>query len=146
MTDRFDRRTLLRLGGVAGLGSLTGCTALGAIVGTERETLRRVELHNTVDETVEVTLELKRNGSLVHEGTYRLEPGTEAESTSTTVDEWSGGADARRWVVRAKTPESEWRDADLQASQPANCHWIRVEVSDSPGFPLAVLPNGCVDE
>lgn len=143
MTDRFDRRTVLRLGGAAGLGSLAGCTGLGAIVGTERETLRRVELHNTVDEAVEVSLELERNGSVVHEGTYRLEPGTEAEPSSETVHEWRDEADARRWVVRAKTPESEWRDADLRASRPVNCHWVLVEVSDSPGFPVAVYPSDC---
>jgi hypothetical protein len=79
---------------------VAGCTELGAIVGTERETLRQVELHNTVPAAVEVTLELKRNGSVVHEGTYQLGPGTEQEPASTTVHEWRDQADARRWVVR----------------------------------------------
>lgn len=141
-----SRRTVLRLGSAAACCSLAGCTTLGALAGTETETLRRVELRNTVAEPVEVTLELQRNGSVVHEGTYRLEPGTEQEPASTTVNEWRDEADARRWVVRAKTPASEWRDADLRASRPVNCHWVLVEVSDSPGFPLVVLPNGCESE
>jgi hypothetical protein len=141
-----DRRTFLRLGSVATCCSLAGCTWAGAVVGTEKETLRRVELRNTVAEAVEVTLELERNGSAVHEGTYRLEPGTEAEPTSRAVHEWRDEAEARRWVVRAKTPASEWRDAHLRAARETNCHWVLVEVSDSPGFPLVVLPNDCASE
>ena len=137
------RRSLLRLSSGVACLSLAGCTQLGAIVGTEQETLGRVELHNTLEEPVEVTLELQRNGSVVHERTYQLEPGAQDDPATRTVNEWRDEADARRWVVRAKTPGSEWRRADLRASRPVNCHWVLVEVSDSPGFPIVVLPNEC---
>lgn len=143
VSDPLHRRTFLRLGGIAGLPALAGCGELGAALGTRTETLGRVELQNVGAETVDVRLEVLRNGELVHESSYRVTPEHDDESPL-IVEEWKDDPEARHWTVRAKTTESEWRDAELDAARDVNCHRVTVEADDSPGLPLIVLPHDCV--
>lgn len=145
MTGSLRRRTLLRLGGAVALPSLAGCAALEAELGSRTQRLGHVVLANSVDESFEVRVEVIRDGTTVLDSSYRLAPGSSEERPQIVLDEWEDDADAQRWVVRAKTETSEWRDAELTAAagERDDCHRVYVVTGHLPEAPLLVLPTDC---
>lgn len=143
MTKSPNRRTLLRFGGVAALSSLGGCATITAELGLRTQRLGRVVLSNSIDESFEVEVEVIREGTTVLDSVYQLAPGSSQERPQIILNEWQDDADAQRWVVRAKTNTSEWRDAELTATagERDDCHRVHIVTGDS--LPLLVLPTDC---
>jgi hypothetical protein len=127
------------------LTSVTGCATLEAELGMRADTLGAVTLANSIAEPFDVSLEVLRDGTLVHQASYQLDPGSERERPQYTINEWRENPDARRWTVRAKTPESEWRDATVDATTGSKneCYSVTVVTGDWPETSLLVLLGGC---
>ncbi|NHN57993.1 MULTISPECIES: hypothetical protein [Halorussus] len=144
----MNRRQVLAALGTTALTSVTGCATLEAELGMRADTLGAVTLANGVGETREVSLEVLRDGTLVHRESYQLAPGSERERPQYTVNEWQENPDARRWTVRAKIPGSEWRDATIDAARGSEgeCYSAAVVAGDWPETPLLVLLGGCESE
>lgn len=143
MTKSANRRTILRFGGVAALSSLGGCATITAELGLRTQRLGQVVLANSIDESVEVAVEVIRDGTTVLDSVYQLTPGSSEERPQIVLNEWQDDADAQRWVVRARTQTGEWRDAELTAAagDRDDCHRVHIVTGDSP--PLLVLPTDC---
>ena len=109
------------------------------------DTLGAVTLANSIADPFNVSLEVLRDGTLVHQASYQLDPGSERERPQYTIDEWKENPDARRWTVRAKIPDSEWRDATIDAARGAEdeCYSAAVVTGDWPETPLLVTLGDC---
>ncbi|WP_222913439.1 hypothetical protein [Natrinema sp. SYSU A 869] len=145
MPDPLRRRTFLRLGGVATLSSLAGCSTIQAELGLRTQRLGRVILTNSSDESVEVEVEVIREGTIVLASTYQLSSGSSKERPQIELNEWNDNLAAQRWEVRAKTPASEWRNAELTAAagDRDDCHRVHIVTGNWPESPLLVLPTDC---
>lgn len=141
----MNRRQALTALGTAALPSVTGCATLEAELGMRADTLGAVTLANSIADTFEVSLEVLRNGTPVHQASYQLDPGSERERPQYTINEWEANSDARHWTVRAKIPESEWRDATIDAARGSKdeCYSVTVVTGDWPETPLLVVLGGC---
>ncbi|WP_435347129.1 hypothetical protein [Haloarchaeobius sp. HRN-SO-5] len=145
MAGPLDRRTLLQLGGTAAVSSLAGCASVSAELGWRTQELGRVVLANSIDEPAEVDVEVVRNGTTVHESSYRLDPGSPEERPQITLYEWQQNPTAKKWVVRARTATGEWQDGELWASRGGrdDCHSVFVVAGDWPEAETLVVPGGC---
>lgn len=145
MADSFRRRAFLRLGGVAALSSLAGCSTIQAELGLRTQRLGRVVLANSIDESFDVKVEVIRDGTTVLTSTYQLTPGTSEERPQIVLNDWNDNPDAQRWEVRAKTPSSEWRNAELTAAAGArdDCHSVHIATGDWPEASVLVVPTDC---
>ncbi len=141
----MNRRQALTVLGSTALTSVTGCATLKAELGMRADTLGAVTLANSVADPFEVSLEVLRNGTLVHQASYQLAPGSEQELPQYTINEWKEKPDARHWTVRAKIPKSKWRDATIDAAigSKNECYSVTVVTGDWPETPLLVLLGGC---
>ena len=141
----MDRRQALAALGTTALTSVTGCATLEAELGIRTDTLGEVTLANSIPDPSSVSLEVLRNGTLVHQASYQLNSGSEQERPQYTINEWKENPDARKWTVRAKTPESKWRDATIDAARGSEneCYSVTVVTGDWPETPLLVLLGGC---
>ncbi|MDS0476885.1 hypothetical protein [Natrinema sp. 1APR25-10V2] len=145
MADSLRRRTFLRLGGVAALSSLAGCSTIQAELGLRTQQLGRVILANSSDEPVDVKVEVIQEGTTVLASTYQLTPGSSEERPQIVLNEWHDNPNAQRWEVRAKTPASEWRNAELTAAagDRADCHRVHIVTGNWSESPMLVLPTDC---
>lgn len=145
MAGPLSRRELLRTGTAAAFASLAGCATIEAELGLRTQRLGRVTLANSVGEPIEVQVEVLRDGTLVYESAHQLEPGSPAERTQTVIYEWRDDPDARSWEVRAKTPTSEWRNAELDAAVGGrdDCYSVKIVTGDPSEEPVLVVPGGC---
>ena len=102
-------------------------------------------LANSMDDPAEVDLEVLRNGTTVHEASYRLDPGSPRERPQHVIQEWRDDATAKRWVVRARTPSGDWHRAELTASRGGSedCHMVHVVTGEWSGTDLLVVPTDC---
>ncbi|MFC4358504.1 hypothetical protein ACFO0N_11190 [Halobium salinum] len=141
----MKRRQVLAALGTSTLTSAAGCATLEAELGLRTDSLEAVTLANSVADTFGVSLEVARNGSIIHQSTHHLEPGTEEERPQVTVTEWRDNPKAQRWTVRAKVPNSDWRAATIDASRGSEdeCYSVAVVTGDWPESPLFVLLQGC---
>lgn len=141
----MNRRQALAAFGTTALTSVTGCTTLEAELGMRADTLGAVTLANSIADPFKVSLEVLRDGTLVHQASYQLDPGSEQERPQYTINEWKANSDARQWTVRAKIPESKWRDATIDAARGSKneCYSVAVITGDWPETPLLVLLGGC---
>lgn len=141
----MNRRQALVALGTAALTSATGCATLEAELGMRSDTLGAVTLANSIAEPFEISLEVLRDGTLVHQASYQLDPGSERERPQYTINEWEENPNARRWTVRAKTSEGEWRDATIDAATGSEdeCYSVTVVTGEWPETPLLVLLGGC---
>ena len=141
----MNRRQALAALGTTALTSVTGCATLEAELGIRADTLGAVTLANSIADPFEVSLEVLRDGTLVHQASYQLDPGSDQERPQHTINEWKANPDARQWTVRAKLPESEWRDATINAAigSENECYSVTVVTGDWPETPLLVLLGGC---
>jgi hypothetical protein len=141
----MNRRQALAVFGTTALTSVTGCATLEAELGMRTDTLGTVTLANSIADPFEVSLEVHRDGTRVHQESYQLGPGPEQERPQHKVNEWKADSDARRWTVRAKVPESEWRNATIDAARGAanECYSVAVVTGDWPETPLLVTLGGC---
>lgn len=142
-----NRRTFLQLGGALTLSSLAGCATLEAELGLRTERLGRVVLANSIDERVTVDVEVSRNGTTVHESSHTLAPGSPEERPQVVLHEWQDDAKARSWEIRAKTPTSDWRSAEIDAAvgDRHECHGFTVVTGDWPETPVLVLVGDCAN-
>lgn len=140
----MNRRQALAALGTTALTTVTGCASLEAELGMRADTLGAVTLANSVATQFEVSLEVLRDGTLVHQASYQLDSGSERERPQHTVNEWKTDPDAKQWTVRAKIPESEWRDATIDAAVGSadECYSVTVVTGDWPETPLLVLLGG----
>ena len=141
----MNRRHALAVLSTTALTSVAGCATLEAELGMRTDTLGSVTLANSIAEPFNVSLEVLRDGTLVHQKSYHLDPGTEQERPQHTINKWKENPDARRWTVRAKIPESEWRDATIDAAKGSKdeCYSVAVVTGDWPETPLLVTLGGC---
>ena len=141
----MNRRQALAALGTTALTSVTGCATLEAELGMRAETLGAVTLANSIADPFKVSLEVLRDGTLVHQGSYQLDPGSEQEQPQYTINEWKENSEARRWTVRAKIAESEWRNATIDAARGSEdeCYSVAVVTGDWPETPLLVLLGEC---
>ena len=141
----MNRRQALAAIGTTALTSVTGCAILEAELGMRTDTLGTVTLANSIADSFEVTVEVLRNDTLVHQGTYQLAPRSARERPQHTIHEWQANPDAQRWTIRAKIPKSEWRDATIDAGRGSanECYSVTIVTGDWPETPLAVLLGGC---
>ncbi|WP_135823656.1 hypothetical protein [Halorussus ruber] len=102
-------------------------------------------LANSTDESFEVAVEVIRDGTTVLNSSYQLAPGSPKERPQIVLNEWKDNADAQRWVVRAKTKDSEWRDAELTAAagERNDCHKVNIVTGNFPEASLLVVPTDC---
>lgn len=145
MAGSFRRRAFLRFGGVAIASAVAGCSTIQAELGLRTQRLGRVLLANSIDESFEVTVEVIRDGKTVLDSTYRLAPGTSEEQPQISLYEWEDDPGAQRWVVRAKTNNSEWRNAELTAAagERDDCHRVHIVTGDWPETSVLVVPTDC---
>lgn len=143
MKEMLRRRRYLRLAGSASILTLSGCGELEAALGTRTETLRRVQLQNSVSTSFDVRLEVRRGDEVVYDAWHYLPPTRSDEASPVIVDEWEDDRTAREWTVRAKTAVSDWEDATLDAARDVNCHWVEVETGDWSESPILVFPHAC---
>lgn len=145
MTGPLHRRTLLRLGGAAALSTFAGCATIEADLGLRTERLGRVVLANSVEEPFEVAVEVRKDGTTVHESSHHLDPGSSEERAQVVLDEWAEDPEARTWEVRARTDDSEWRNAEMDAAvgDRDDCHGVTIVTGDWPETPLLVLLGDC---
>ena len=144
----MNRRQALTALGTTALTSVTGCATLEAELGMRADTLGAVTLANSIADPFKVSLEVLRDGTLVHQASYQLDSGSEQERPQYTINDWKENSDARRWTVRAKIVESEWRDATIDAARGSGdeCYSVAVVTGDWPETPLFVLLGGCESE
>ncbi|WP_311172283.1 hypothetical protein [Halobellus ordinarius] len=137
----MNRRQALATISTTALTSVTGCATLEAELGMRSDTLGAFALANSIADSFNVSLEVLRNGTLVHQASYPLDPGSELEQPEYTINEWNENSDAQRWTVRAKIAESEWKDATIDAARGSedDCHSATVVTGDWPETPLLVL-------
>lgn len=147
MTGPRNRRTFLRLGGALALPPLAGCATLEADLGLRTERLGRVILANSIDERVTVDVDVKRNGTTVYESSHRLAPGSSEERPQVVLEDWQADPEARSWEIRAKTPTSDWRAAEIDAAvgDRDGCHDVTVVTGDWPETPVLVLLGDCAN-
>jgi hypothetical protein len=140
-----NRRQALGVFGTTALASVPGCATLEAELGMRTDTLGTVTLANSIADSFDVSLEVRRDGARVHQASYQLGPGSERERPQYTVNEWNENPDARKWTVRAKIPESKWRDATIDAARGSanECYSVDVVTGDWPETPLLVTLGGC---
>lgn len=145
MSRRYRRRSLLRVGGAAALSSLAGCATIQADLGLRTERLGRVKLANSIDEHIAVDVEVHRDDTLIHESTHKLTPGSSDERVQVVLNEWTENAEARFWEVKARTNDSGWRTAEIDAAvgERNDCHDITIVTGDWPETPLLVLLGDC---
>jgi hypothetical protein len=145
MPGPLDRRTLLGAAGTAAVTALAGCATISAELGWRTQRLGRVVLANSVDEPFEVTIDVVRDGTSVYEATHHLDPGSERERPQVVIYDWERDAESRYWEVRAKTPDSDWRSAELDAAVGADgeCHSVDVVTGDWPEASVLVTPTDC---
>ena len=145
MPPSFRRRSLLRLGGAAACSSLTGCATIQAELGLRTEQLGQVALANSIDEAFVVEVRVHRDDTLVHASAHELAPGSSAERVQVVLDEWEGNSEARSWEIEAKTSESGWRNAEIDAAvgDRDDCHSVKIVTGDWPETPLLVLLGDC---
>ena len=140
----MKRRQVLAAVGTAALTSVAGCATLEADLGMQTVTLGQVVLRNTGSSLFPVELEAIRNGDTIHSGSYELPPVSSPNAEPVIVYEWADDADARRWVVRARSETSEWRDATFDAARTSDCSSVLVETGgDWSEAKLLVLPQPC---
>lgn len=145
MPESLRRRSLLRLGGAAACSSLAGCATIQAELGLRTERLGDVVLANSIDEPFVVDVRVHRDDTLVHSSAHELEPGSSEERAQVVLDEWEGNSEARSWAIEAKTSESEWRNAEIDAAvgDRDDCHDVTIVTGDWPETPLLVLLGDC---
>ncbi|WP_224269043.1 hypothetical protein [Haloprofundus salinisoli] len=141
----MNRRQALAVLGTPALTSVTGYATLEAELGMRADTLGAVTLANSIADPFNVSLEVLRDGASVHQASYQLDPGSEQERPQYTINEWKENPDARQWTIRAKIPESKWRDATIDAARGSEneCYSVAVVTGDWPETPLLVLLGGC---
>lgn len=141
----MNRRQTLAAIGTTALTSVTGCATLEAELGMRADTLGAVTLANSIADPFKVSLEVLRDGTLVHQASYQLDPGSEQKRPQYTINEWKENSDAQRWTVRAKIAGNEWRDATIDATRGSEdeCYSVAVITGDWPETPLLVLLGGC---
>lgn len=124
---------------------MAGCATIEAELGWRSDRLGAVTLANSVADMFEVSLEVLRDGSVIHQSSHHLDPGSEEERPQVSINEWRDDPDARRWTVRAKVPNSDWRDATIDAARGSGdeCYSVAVVTGDWPETPLLVLLGGC---
>ncbi len=140
----MNRRQTLAALGTTALTWVSGCATLEAELGMRTDTLGAVTLANSLPESVEVSLEILRDGNRVHQASYQLDSGSERERPQYTINEWGENPNAQRWAVRAKTPQSEWKDATIDAATGSEneCYSVTVVTDERPES-LLVLLGGC---
>lgn len=145
MIGPLHRRALLRVSGVAALSALAGCATIEAELGLRTERLGRVELANSIDEPVDVDVEVRRDGTTVHESSHRLDAGSSEERTQVVLEEWAENPEARSWEIRARTNAGEWRSAEIDAAvgERDDCHSVTVVTGDWPEASVLVLLGDC---
>ena len=145
MAGPLNRRTLLQLGGAAAVSTLAGCASIEAKLGMRTQELGRVVLANSVDEPTEVEVEVIRDGTIVLDSSYQLDPGSSEERPQITLYEWRENSTAQKWVVRARTTTSDWQNAVLKASRgdSDDCHKVFVIAGDWPEAEVLVIPTDC---
>jgi len=145
VTSSLSRRTLLRRSGIAVFPSLAGCATLKAELGLKTQRLGQVVLTNSTDESFEVAIEVIRDGTTVLDSSYQLAPGSPKERPQIVLNEWKDNPSAKRWVVRARTKTSEWRNAELTAAagERNDCHKVNIVTGDFSEASLLVVPTDC---
>lgn len=133
------------MGGAAACASLAGCATIQAELGLRTERLGDVVLANSIDESFVVDVRVHRDEELVHESTHNLEPGSSEERAQVVLDAWAENSEARSWEIEAKTSESEWRNAEIDAAVGSrdDCHSVKIVTGDWPETPLLVLLGDC---
>lgn len=139
----MKRRQVLTALGTAALATGAGCATIQAELGTTKQTLGEVALRNTESTAVTVELEVLRNSETVYAASHDLSPVSSSNTEPLVVHEWAEEAEARRWTVRARTADSDWHDATLDAARGANCHNVLVETGNWSETSLLVLPRQC---
>ena len=141
----MKRRQVLAALGASTLTSMAGCATIEAELGWRTDRLGAVTLANSVADTFEVSLEVLRDGSVIHQSSHHLDPGSEEERPQVTINEWRDDPEARRWTVRATVPDSDWRDATIDAARGSGneCYSAAVVTGNWSETPLLVLLGGC---
>lgn len=145
MAGPHHRRTLLHLGGVAAITTLGGCATVESILGMRTQELGRVVLANSIDEPRKVEIEVIRDGTVIFESSYQLDPGSSEERPQTMLYEWQENATAQKWEVRARTTTGDWQNAVLKASRGGSddCHRVNIVAGDWPEAEVLVIPTDC---
>ncbi|WP_133304612.1 hypothetical protein [Halonotius aquaticus] len=141
----MNRRQALAALGTSALPSVTGCANLEAELGMRSNTLAAVTLVNRIADPFKVSLEVLRDGTLVHQESYQLDPGSGRGQAQYTINEWKENPNARRWTVRAKIPEIEWREATIDADRGSktDCYTVYVVTAEWTETPLQILLGDC---
>lgn len=145
MVQDCRRRSLLRFGGAAALGSLAGCATIQAELGLRTERLGRVVLANSINQPFEVDVEVYRDDERIYASSHHLDPGSAEEQAQVVLNEWAENNAARSWEIRAQTDGSGWRNAEIDAAvgEPDDCHSVKIVTGDWPETPLLVLLGDC---
>lgn len=145
MSGPLNRRTLLQLGGAAAFSTLAGCAAIEAKLGMRTQELGRVVLANSVDEPAELAVEVIRDGTIVLNSSYQLDPGSSEERPQITLYKWRENSTAQKWEIRARTTTSDWQNAVLKASRgdSNDCHRVAIVAGDWPEAGVLVVPTDC---
>lgn len=145
MVQECRRRSLLRFGSVAALGSLAGCATIQAELGLRTERLGRVALANSIDQHFDVDVEVYRDDERIHATSQQLDPGSSEERVQVVLNEWTENNAARSWEIRARTAGSNWRNAEIDAAvgERDDCHGVKIVTGDWPETPLLVLLGDC---
>lgn len=148
MPSFFRRRGLLRIGGVAACSPLAGCASIQAEQGLRTQRLGRVVLANSIDESIDVDVQIHRDETLVHESSHRLASGSSEERVQVVLNEWTENNAAQSWEIKAKTGTSEWRRAEVDAAAGGrdDCHDVKIVAGDWPETPLLVLLGDCTEK
>lgn len=111
------------------------------------ERLGEVVLANSIDESFEVTVEVIREESTVHESSHHLSPGSSKERPQVVLENWNESPEARSWEIRAKTTTSDWRKAEIDAAVGGtdDCHGVTVVTGDWPETSVLVLLGDCTN-